>query len=91
MAGDTDSLVRSLSAHTSIKTAATKAAAVGGGGAVATSQSGAAQQSSAVGDEEEDDDDDDDAAATATGVLAKTKTDRPVSRRNHQELEELAR
>lgn len=89
MAGDTDSLGRSLSAHTSIKTAATKAAAVGGGGAVATSQSGAAQQSSAVGDEEEDDDDD--AAATATGVLAKTKTDRPVSRRNHQELEELAR
>lgn len=88
MAGDTDSLGRPFSAHTSTKAATGKTAAAAA--AAGASQSGLVGQISVAGGGDDSEGEDDDVAAAA-GVPAKAKANRPVSRRNHQELEELAR
>ena len=85
MAGDTDSLGRPVSAHTSTKGASTKAATAAGG----ASHAGASGQGSTSAGGVDDSDEEEEDAVAAPGVPA--KANRPVSRRNHQELEELAR
>lgn len=84
MAGDTDSLGRPVSAHTSTKGASTKAATAAGGASHAGTAGQGSTSAGGVDDSEEEED-----AVAAPGVPA--KANRPVSRRNHQELEELAR